>query len=183
MAFRKKVDHEGHSPEKDLGGGAGHEDGGVVGGPFEFQVAAGQMGEDLAVGAAGEDAGDADRQAPVPQARVIPDPRSQVCMRTSEGLEDLHEVDVDAVRERRVALQERAESRDGEGGQVVEEGDRVGVAHRRAGESNRTPSTSTGTLTGGSPGSVVGISARWRIGWPMSTRTRWALPARPRFRG
>ena len=48
-------------------------------------------------------------QAPVPQASVMPEPRSQVRIVTSLAALDLDDVDVDAARERRVVLEERAD--------------------------------------------------------------------------
>jgi len=61
---------------KHLHGRSGHPDVAVIS-PVEFQVAAGQVGEDFSRGAAAQRAGHADRgKAPVPQASVIPLPRS-----------------------------------------------------------------------------------------------------------
>ena len=53
--------------------------------PLQFQIAAGQMGQNLASGAARQHAGHANGAAPVPQASVMPLPRSQVRMVTSCG--------------------------------------------------------------------------------------------------
>ena len=69
---------------EDLDRRAGHVDV-VVRGPLEVQVAAEEVERHLAVQPAGQHAGDATAQAPVPQASVSPLPRSQTRMSTSSG--------------------------------------------------------------------------------------------------
>ena len=86
----------GHSPLNTSTAGPGHVNMIVGLGPFQLQVAAGQMGSNSPAGPAGQHAGDADGAAPVPQASVMPLPRSQVRIVTSFGECDLDEMDVDA---------------------------------------------------------------------------------------
>ena len=63
-------------------------------------------------------------------------------------------------------------------GDVVDERDAVRVAHRHAGDvQSAARRRRAARCTGGSPGSVVGMSRGLRIGSPMSTRTRSTLPS------
>ena len=68
--------------------------------------------------------------APVPQASVIPDPRLPRPHRDLARTEDLHDMDVHSLRERRVILDPGTERLQGERARVVDIDHGVRVAHR-----------------------------------------------------
>ena len=117
-------------------------------------------------------------QAPVPQARVMPEPALPGPHADLARAEDLDEVGVHPARERRVMLEAQ--------GRAPRAGNRSDIRRRRsprAGCPSRRRSRPAsgrrpwiGASIGGSPGRRVGISAAFKIGAPMSTRTRRTLP-------
>lgn len=114
---------------EDFDGRAGHEDAGFGLRPLEFEVPAGQVGEDLAVGSAGEYAGNTDgggsgAAGEGDAAAAFPGSHGDLCV-----VVDLDEVDVDASREGRVVFEQWPDLRQWNGGDVVDVENQVGVAH------------------------------------------------------
>ena len=114
-------------------------------------------------------------QAPVPQASVIPEPRSQVRIRTSPGPITCDTCDVHPPWECLVILERGSEGLQREGPGIFDVDHGVGVPHRHGGQGEFASFDANGTLMGGSPARSVGISSGSRIGAPMSTRTRRTL--------
>jgi hypothetical protein len=132
LAFGEVVG-EGPAAGEDFCGGAGHVEVVVGLAPFEGEVAAGEVGEDFAVGAAGEDAGDADgagagAAGPCDAAAAFPGAHFHLA-----GGDDLDPVGVDAVGEGLVMLDGGSDAGEIDGIDIGHVDDGVGVAHRDEG--------------------------------------------------
>ena len=117
------------------------------------------------------------RRVPVPQAQVSPLPRSQTRILRVFSSSCWINSGVDPFREGGVVLKERADFWEVQLHRVeVDEDDRVGVAHRDAGDLVFLPVHGKRDREGPLSRKSAGISFGVRTGAPMSTVAATALP-------
>lgn len=132
LVVLQQNDLTGPDTRKDFGRGAGHEDGTVVAGPFEFQVAAREMSQDLAIGLAGQNSRHGNGTGPRSTSKgdaaaTLPRPHDDFRWRNS-----LHKVHVDPSRKEGRVLQNRTDRFQRNLRDVRTINDGVRIAHRNA---------------------------------------------------
>ena len=149
---------------------------------FQQQVAAGQVdGQARARSCRGARPTAATAEAPVPQAQVSPEPRSQVRWMASSGLTTWTNSTFTLRGEEGMGLDEGADLLHGEVRHVVHVDDAMGIAHGHRAEGEGAAADLEGLLQHLGRSKVVGIFRPAQMGSPMSMRTSSASPAASRL--